>query len=78
MTSNTAMAIKVSGVQWGAASQQAPARAGLQPRQAETASPVMLGYYVIAAEEKRTISKLRARKHHFLSLLTYLRKELQC
>lgn len=52
MTCNAAMAINVSRVWQGADSQWAPARAGLEPRQAEIASPVMLGYYVIAAEEK--------------------------
>lgn len=29
-----------------------PARVGLEPRQAETAPPVILGHYVRAAEEK--------------------------
>jgi len=52
MTSNATTAINISGAWRGAYSRRAPARAGLEPRQAEIAYPVMLGYYIIAAEEE--------------------------
>ena len=77
MTGNTATAINVSRVRRGAASQRAPARAGLEPRQAEIASPVMLGYYVRAAEKKMNHFQLESKKTSLFVSPPYLRKGLQ-